>query len=58
MEDYTQKYLKYKEKYIALQKQYLKYTNIAPTIPNPISNTPVIKAPLIPNPIPNGPIMN
>jgi hypothetical protein len=58
MEDYTQKYLKYKGKYLNLQKQYLKYTNIAPTIPNPISNSPIIRSPLIPNPITNTSIIN
>ena len=54
-DNYVKKYLKYKTKYLAL-KNTTKHTNIAPTIPNPISNTSVIKAPEIPIPVPNMPI--
>ena len=56
-DNYTKKYLKYKTKYLAL-KNTTKHTNIVPTIPNPISNTSVIKAPEIPIPVPNIPVNN
>ena len=51
---YNEKYLKYKTKYINL-KSKINY-NSAPTIPNPISNTSIIKSPPMPIPIPNKPI--
>jgi hypothetical protein len=49
------KYLKYKLKYLNLKNNY----NVAPNIPNPISNTAIhpISAPTIPNPVTNKPIM-
>ncbi len=54
MENYKQKYLQYKIKYITLRQQ------LAPTIPNPISNTSVLSpvlSPTIPIPIPNKPVV-
>jgi hypothetical protein len=52
--DYQKKYLKYKSKYINLRQKL----QMAPTIPNPITNVSVIKPmpPTIPNPVPNMPI--
>ncbi len=52
--DYQTKYLKYKTRYINLRQQL----QMAPTIPNPITNISVVKPmpPTIPNPVPNMPI--
>jgi hypothetical protein len=52
--DYQIKYLKYKSKYINLRQKL----QMAPFIPNPITNVSVIKPmpPTIPNPVSNMPI--
>jgi hypothetical protein len=52
--DYQKKYLKYKSKYINLMQKL----QMAPTIPNPITNVSVVKPmpPTIPNPVSNMPI--
>jgi hypothetical protein len=54
--DYQKKYLKYKSKYINLRQKL----QMAPAIPNPITNVSVVKIipPSIPNPIPNVPVVN
>lgn len=57
MNNYQEKYLKYKGKYINLRKQ-LNSMQIAPTIPIPITNVSVVRPmpPTIPHPIPNMPV--
>ena len=52
--DYQQKYLKYKSKYINLRQKL----QMAPVIPNPITNVSIVKPmpPTITNPVNNIPI--
>ncbi len=56
MDNYQQKYLKYKGKYINLRKKI--NNQMAPIIPNPVSNISVVRPipPTIPNPVPNTPV--
>ncbi len=54
--DYQKKYLKYKNKYINLKKNF----NLPPIIPDPIPNISAVKIipPTIPTPVPNVPVVN